>query len=38
MDDDLVCCEWCGDEFVPEEMATEALCQECVETADLDDL
>lgn len=36
MDDDTVCCEWCGDEFVPEEMATEALCHECAEVADSD--
>ena len=37
MDDDTVCCEWCGEEFAPEEMATAELCHECVEVADRED-
>lgn len=35
MDDDTVCCDWCGDEYPPEEMATAELCQECIHVADL---
>jgi len=34
MDDDFVCCEWCGEEYIPEDMATPELCHECVEVAD----
>jgi len=37
MDDDMVCCEWCGDEFPPEEMATPGLCSECIEVAEFED-
>lgn len=33
---ETVCCEWCGDEFKPDEMETTALCQDCAEVADDD--
>lgn len=34
MDDDTVCCEWCGEEFTPEEMATAEICHDCVEVVE----
>lgn len=33
----IVCCEWCGENKKPEQMATEFLCDECIHVADLDD-
>jgi len=32
--DDMYCCEWCGDEYLHEEMATLGLCIECYDVAD----
>ena len=34
MSGEVLCCEWCGDEFPPEKMATLGLCHACVEVAD----
>lgn len=33
-DDGMICCQWCGDEFPPEKMATAGFCEGCVEVAD----
>ncbi|PTQ64470.1 hypothetical protein C8J45_103320 [Sphingomonas sp. PP-CE-3G-477] len=29
-----ICCQWCGDMFPPEKMATAGLCESCVDVAD----
>lgn len=30
----LLCCEWCGDEFPIKRMATLGLCTDCYDVAD----
>ncbi|TCM33784.1 hypothetical protein [Novosphingobium sp. ST904] len=35
MDDGMVCCECCGDDFAPEDMATAEFCHECIEAVDM---
>jgi hypothetical protein len=31
---EMLCCEWCGDEFSPKQMARLGLCIQCEDVAD----